>query len=165
MSKKLIPKGQSGMATPLTSLSIQEILNYNNSLLKQSQNLSKLQSKGVGKVQPSTNLIPNSGSLTKTTPSTPKMGAPSIAGALGSAADTIGSFFPDKTTDSTGKGLNAAHTTVGDTMSSIPTPVTQIIGAAMKAQSMSKKMFDNLTGGKTSIENPTITSDKIMNSN
>lgn len=167
MRKKLIPKGQAGMASPLTSLSIQEILNYNTTMMKNSPNMQKLQPKGVNIVAPSSQTPVQSGTLANMNTSQPTLSPKGvgIAGVLGSASDKIGAFFPDKRTDTTTQGLNQGHEAVSNVMSSIPTPATQIIGAAMKAQAMSKKAMDNITGGATTLKNPTQGLDKVLDSN
>ena len=92
-------------------------------------------------------------------------GAPSIAGAIGQGADMLGSFFPGREKSETTNTLNAAHDATADTLGKIPTPWTQIASAAMKVQSSGKKIADTVTGGKTAIDNPLTTGDKILDSN
>lgn len=92
-------------------------------------------------------------------------GAPSIAGAIGQGADMLGSFFPERKKSETTNTLNTAHDATADTLGKIPTPWTQIASAAMKVQSSGKKIADTVTGGKTAIDNPLTTSDKILDSN
>ena len=92
-------------------------------------------------------------------------GAPSIAGAIGQGADMLGSFFPGREKSETTNTLNAAHDATAYTLGKIPTPWTQAASAAMKVQSSRKKIADTITGGKTAIDNPLTTGDKILDSN
>lgn len=86
---------------------------------------------------------------------------------LGKGADIISSFIPEQNNSTLTKGLNSAHKGISDTLMSIPDPTgtTKIIGGAMKLQGMMNQGLSTITGGASSIKDPTNMADSILSSN
>lgn len=86
---------------------------------------------------------------------------------IGQGADMISSLIPEQTNSSLTKGLNSAHKGISDTLMSIPDPTgtTKLIGGAMKLQGMMNQGLAAITGGKTTIKDPSNTADSILSSN
>lgn len=164
----------------LTQQAIQQGVGFQNQLLTNAQNLSLKKPStneffksfmgtnnnlSVGAMSPL-----NKGSQqisTGLSQQTPTKGAKlaGSAGMIGGIADSVGSMFKSSADNNVSEGINSAHAVASDTLMSIPTPITQIIGGAMKVQAAGKSALDSLTGGATSLTGEVTTSDKIMDSN
>ena len=86
---------------------------------------------------------------------------------VGKGADTISSLIPEQSNSTLTKGLNSAHKGISDTLMSIPDPTgtTKIIGGAMKLQGMMNQGLSAITGGASSIKDPSNMADSILSSN
>ena len=86
---------------------------------------------------------------------------------IGKGADTISSLIPEQSNSTLTNGLNSAHKGISDTLMSIPDPTgtTKIIGGAMKLQGMMNQGLSAITGGASSIKDPSNMADSILSSN
>lgn len=90
--------------------------------------------------------------------------SPSISGQIGQAAGMVSNLMPPANNDPTTNAINAGTGAVADTLMSIPTPVTQGLGAALKVGGLANKGLAAATDGKTTINNADTGLDKFLSS-
>ena len=83
-------------------------------------------------------------------------------GTIGQGADMLSSLIPEQTNSNLTKGLNKGFDMAADTISKIPGG--EILGGAMKLNAAFGKGLSAMTGGATTIKDPSNVSDSVLSS-
>lgn len=85
-------------------------------------------------------------------------------GNVGNILGEVSKVIPPVNEDPTTNTINAGYNAVADAAMAIPGYGT-LIGGAMKVMDFGNKALSGLTGGATTVQNPSTTADKILSSN
>ena len=82
---------------------------------------------------------------------------------IGQGLDIANTLLPSANEDPTTNAINQGYSAVSDVLMSVP-GYGQLIGGAMKLTSLGNKALASVTGGASTIKDPTTTADKILSS-